>query len=114
MSRMFQALCVATCAFAMLTAPASAGTNRQHQAVAVHYGDLNLSSEAGAKVLIRRVDQAARQACGVETGSRGLVRREQRRCRAEAMSEAIAEVNQPVVTTMFAELRGARTVFAAR
>lgn len=115
MSRTFQALCVAACAFATLIAPASAAeTTRSHAAVTVHYGDLNLASEAGAKVLIRRLDQAARQVCGGDAFARGLARREQRTCRTEAVTQAVADVNQPMVTTMFAERQDGRFAVAQR
>ncbi len=114
MSRTFQAFCVATCAFALFSAPAfAANTTRHDTAVTVHYGDLDLSKASGAEVLIRRLDQAARQVCGADT-YRGLVRREQRACRTQAVTQAVAEVNQPMVSTMLAEQRGARMIFAAR
>ena len=115
MSRTLQALCVATCAFAMLVAPASAApTARDRTAVAVRYGDLNLDSEMGAKVLLRRLDQAARDVCGGDAYARGLVRHAWRDCRTDAMTKAIAQVNHPTVTTMFAEQRNARTILASR
>lgn len=43
-----------------ITAPALA----EADSVAVAYGDLDLSTQADAKILADRIDQAARRACG--------------------------------------------------
>lgn len=43
-----------------ITAPAMA----EADSVAVAYGDLDLSTQADAKILAERIDQAARRACG--------------------------------------------------
>ncbi len=53
------------------SAPAIASTGADNglkgAAVKVSYADLNLQKEAGAKVLYRRLQQASKRACGVES-----------------------------------------------
>jgi UrcA family protein len=113
MIRTFQALSVAALAFAAVAAPATAAET-QRTAVEVHYADLNLNSEAGAATLIRRLDVAAKQVCGLDSRQRGFVRRQQRACHEQTLSKAIVGVDAPLVTQMFAGEQGRRQVFAAR
>jgi UrcA family protein len=61
------ALAVALGLAAGATVPAVAAAE-EGQAVAVAYKDLNLNSEEGQEELKRRLDKAARQACGMNAG----------------------------------------------
>jgi len=63
----------------------------------VSYGDLNLATEAGAKVLYRRLRRAADQACTIQ-GS--LVNAGWRACYVKALNSAVASVNKPMVTAL--------------
>lgn len=57
----------------------------QPASVAVPYGDLDLTNEAGRSTLDARLDRAARKVCGVTAPARGLVRFQAwRDCLAEA------------------------------
>lgn len=115
MSRTFRALCVATCAFAMLITPATAAdTTRARAAVAVHYGDLNLYTTAGATALIRRLEQAARQTCGNEANAQTAVARRQRACQTAAVGKAVAKLDNLVVATVYAEQPNGRFMISAR
>ena len=61
----------------------------------VVYGDLNLASSAGRKVLHRRIEAAARQVCGTTRfrNAGGLrAAAENRRCFARATAEALSAV----------------------
>lgn len=61
----------------------------------VKYGDLNLKSEQGRKALERRIDQAARDYCGVgavQTGSR-IVDPSKRQCFQTARNAAREQVD---------------------
>ncbi|MGI8942676.1 MAG: UrcA family protein [Qipengyuania sp.] len=72
--------------------PASAGP-AGHSQVTVDYEDLNLSSEKGAERLGRRIENAARHACGVgeaRTGTR-LNSAEARRCVIQAKAQVEAQ-----------------------
>lgn len=113
MTRMFQALAVTALAFAAATTPLAA-SEADRNAVEVRYADLNLGSEQGADVLLRRLDRAAKQVCGMDTSQRGFLRRQQRACYAETLNHAVAAIDAPMVTQIYAQRQGQRTVFAAR
>lgn len=113
MTRTFQTLSVAALVLAAVALPATAAETRR-AAVEVTYADLNLSSEEGAAALIRRLDQAAKQVCGVDYRQRGFLRRTQRACHDQTLTKAIANVDAPMVTQMYAGEQGRRQVFAAR
>ena len=61
----------ATVAFIALSLPAIASATPESglkgKAVKVQYADLNVEKEAGAMVLYRRLKQASREVCGVDT-----------------------------------------------
>lgn len=88
-------------AFGAVVAPASAmqtETNVQR----VSFADLNLNSQAGATVMISRIHNAARIACGDRHGVMTLAeRRAIRTCRTTAEQNAVAELNHPTVTAMY-------------
>lgn len=63
----------ATLALCAMTPPAIAAAPAAENAREVRYSDLNLKSEEGRAELSRRIERAARAACGLdtlETGSR--------------------------------------------
>jgi UrcA family protein len=113
MTRLFQALAVSVLAFAAAATPLAAKESRR-VAVEVRYADLNLASEEGADVLFRRIDNAARQVCGLDTRQRGFVKRQARACHTETLRETVAKVDAPMVTQIYALRQGQRMVFAAR
>lgn len=92
--------------FAIVTAaPASAKVESFEAQVA--YADLDLRSDAGVNVLLRRIKAEARDACGDRWGQMNL--REHRAIRAcvrEFETAAVGEINNARVTTRFAELGG--------
>jgi UrcA family protein len=51
-------------ALAALVTTTSSAVAREQVSVAVHYGDLNLASQAGVETLDRRLDRAVRRVCG--------------------------------------------------
>jgi UrcA family protein len=71
---------------ALFAAPAFAEPAKETRGVSVSYEDLDLGSDEGRAELDRRIENAAKQACGVnehEVGSR-IVSRDARRCVREA------------------------------
>lgn len=96
----FIACALACLAFGFLTAtPALA---RDVNARRVSYADLDLSNDAGARVLLRRIDQAARAVCGDRSGPMPITKRNQiRMCIAETTGQTVAAVNAPVVTALY-------------
>jgi len=113
MTRILQALAVSALAVAAATTPLAA-KETDRNAVVVRYADLDLTSEAGASVLLRRIDRAARQVCGMDRDVRGIFRLQQRACHTETLSESVAKVDAPLVTQMYAQQDGRRMIFAAR
>jgi UrcA family protein len=76
---------------------------------AVRYGDLDLTSAAGTKVLYRRIQGAAEQVCGGPTTARGdfaATRNARiRACIAQATERAVTDVRSAALT----DLHEART-----
>lgn len=80
------------------TTPAEAGPHRVLAMVRVPADDLDLTTEAGAAAMIRRLDAAARQLCAA-TPSPLLPGHEGRawRCRREAMAQAVERLETPAL-----------------
>lgn len=81
--------------FALLSPPALA---QQGAPLAIKTSDLDLATEAGQAQLARRVDAAAREACGMEAVRSGtrLPSRAASKCYEEAKAAATRQVNQRV------------------
>jgi UrcA family protein len=95
----FAALAVTTTAFATPSSDAA-------PQVKVRYDDLNLATSAGVDILYRRISRAARAVCPDENSrDLGFVAAMQV-CRANAVAQAVREVNNPQLALMHA----ARTV----
>lgn len=89
--------------------------------VAVPYGDLNISQEAGARALLARIERASVRACGYSPYFRDpqspaflYLMQDYRRCRAEAVADAVARLGSPVVTQLYAGSAETRPAFLAR
>jgi|KBSSwiStaDraftv2_1062776.scaffolds.fasta_scaffold03545_2 UrcA family protein len=84
-------------------APAAAGTIEAGNSVAVHFGDLDLKTDAGLKTLYRRISRAADEACGTYD-VRDLNRvNAVRECRSYAMGNANHEVELAVAAAQRGE-----------
>ena|SRR5262245_52479625 len=72
---------------------------RDVQQQVVKYGDLNLENEADAGVLLRRIESAARNVCGLHIGPLPFgIKMHLEQCAAEATARAVADVNSPLLT----------------
>jgi UrcA family protein len=75
---------------------------------AVNYGDLNLNDEQDAKTMLKRIERAAKKACGGHatfssyTGSLDHTFEE---CRGKAVQRAVKQLGAPRVTRIYAEAR---------
>jgi UrcA family protein len=71
----------------------------------VHYGDLNLDVERDARIVLQRIERAAKTACGGHaavssyTGSVDQYTFDE--CRAEAVERTVRELGAPVVTRIY-------------
>lgn len=96
-SRLIKLLPVAA-AFA-LAGVAHAGTVRELPSVVVKYGDLNLDTVDGVATLHTRLSRAAREVCS-QLDSRVLGLREQYElCVSGAVTESVAKVDNPRLTS---------------
>ena len=85
---------VAVIAFSV-PAIASAEDFKGH-GVKVNYADLNVEKEAGAQILYRRLQQASKRVCGVESlqnaGGASQISKQQQ-CYREALDAAVAKID---------------------
>jgi UrcA family protein len=70
----------------------------------VHYGDLNLDSEQGAKVLYARLRSAARQVCSPLQSIDLSLQRQWEVCFNNAIANAVGEVNKTTVSALHAQM----------
>ena len=70
----------------------------------VSYGDLNLDTEAGAKVLYHRLRRAAGEVCTSLESMDAVLRATWTACYHNAMNSAVASVNKPRVTVLHNQL----------
>lgn len=92
----YSAILSAALAAAALAGPVAAA-NSATTSASVVYSDLDLSTPAGQEALDRRIDNAARAACGMDAANTGtrLRSREARRCFDQARTnvhEQVAEL----------------------
>jgi UrcA family protein len=93
------ALCIGVSGMACAHA-AELGGARQHETVS--YGDLDLSREAGARVMLDRLQLAASKVCGSQPDMHSLERTMRyRSCLRQAMDGAVARVGSPAVDALY-------------
>ncbi|MEZ5961094.1 MAG: UrcA family protein [Hyphomonadaceae bacterium] len=85
------------------SAPALAqNETTQTQQRVVTYGDLDLNSAAGADALVRRIDNAAEQVCGVNDGRtntrQAMINRD---CEAQTTENGVYDTGHPVVIARY-------------
>jgi UrcA family protein len=74
----------------------------------VYYGDLNIETEQDAKIMLQRIERAAKKACGghptfsTYTGSLDHTFEE---CRDEAIRRTVKQLGAPMVTRIYSEVR---------
>lgn len=96
---------VATVAIAAFSLPAiasaDAGAELKGRTEKVAYADLNVDKRDGAQQLYRRLQQASKRVCGVESLKKmGTVRgmSEARRCYRDSLDSAVAKIDSAVLT----------------
>jgi UrcA family protein len=71
---------------------------------AVYYGDLNIDTEEGAKVMLERIERAAKKACGGHPtfGSFShLSDHTFEECRSKAVERTVKRLGAPLVTRIY-------------
>jgi UrcA family protein len=86
----------------LLAAGAPAAAEEELRSEVVYFGDLDLDAEAGASVLIRRIERASFNVCGDRAGRRPVTEVQYvGACAAETQEDAISDVGHPVVTALY-------------
>jgi UrcA family protein len=100
-ARLFRAIFVGL-TLSCIGTGAAVAESKAKAGISVFYGDLDLKSEAGARAMLRRLRDAAIEACTPEEGSlfeRELILRALREsCVADAVDEAVKRLDTPLVT----------------
>ena len=95
---------IATVAVIAFSAPAIASADDlKGRSEKVVYSDLNVVKENGAEALYRRLQQASKRVCGVQSiQNAGGIRMvaEQRDCYQSALTEAVAKIDNPTLTAI--------------
>jgi UrcA family protein len=108
MSNTRMILAVALMAVSMPAFASSGGSQNEYPRLSVSYADINLATQTGAEVMLRRIFQAARQVCGDRAGIRDIAeRREIRFCIRVASANAVNDIKSPMLSALF-EGRSAR------
>ena len=97
---MTRTLLALVCAPALLFAGSAIAqtSDTDYEERVVYFGDLNLSSRAGADSLLRRIEAAASDVCFDRTGPRPLSEtRSVRNCETETIEYAVQDVGHPNV-----------------
>jgi UrcA family protein len=74
----------------------------------VYYGDLHIDIEQDAKIMLQRIGQAAKKACGGHatfSSYTGSLDRTFEECRNEAIQRTVKQLGAPVVTRLYSEAR---------
>ncbi len=95
---------VATVAVIAFSLPAIASADElKGRSEKVTYADLDVQKEEGATVLYRRLQQASKRVCGVESiKSAGGIREvsEQKKCYRETLDQAVAKLDNAALTSI--------------
>ena len=78
----------------------AAAQTTETASVKVSFADLNLSSEAGAKVMLQRIRNAAEKVCGIESDDPIDQLYEYRPCVKTTTNRAVANFHNPIVTAL--------------
>jgi UrcA family protein len=74
----------------------------------VHYADLDLATEQGARALYRRIAIAAETVCPAADNRDLAAAAESRSCREQAIARAVRDVGTPLLAAVYADHRGKR------
>jgi UrcA family protein len=95
----------------LATGMATAAPNpHEPPSVTVNYADLDLTKPAGAKTLYDRLKRAARNVCHPYDSNQ--MRKRWRECYDQAIANAVADVDRPMLTALHAEKKALRTAAA--
>ena len=82
-------------------APASAQPAYDPVSIGVSYKGLDIQSEAGAKILLRKIENAASEICRDQVSSPMDEVRKFRPCKKEIVARTVAQVNSPALQALY-------------
>jgi UrcA family protein len=103
-------------AAAVMAATSAQAAPRHHVSERVFYTDLNLATPQGAKAMLKRIADTVAELCEPERSPAIIppARADNTaRCRAEAMAQAVARLNAPLVTAEYDRIRLPQSRMAA-
>jgi UrcA family protein len=74
----------------------------------VYYGDLNLNAEQDAKIMLQRIERAAKKACGGHatfSSYTPTLDHTFEECRSKAIQRTVKQLGAPLVTRIYSEAR---------
>jgi UrcA family protein len=72
----------------------------------VYYGDLNIDTEEGAKIMLQRIERAAKKACGGHptfSSYTGALDHTFEECRDKAIQRTVIQLGAPMLTRIYSE-----------
>ncbi|MCA3712799.1 MAG: UrcA family protein [Phenylobacterium sp.] len=91
---------IAISLIALSGASASAQPNPDEVAIKVSYNGLDINTASGAKVLLRRIEQAATAVCGGEPANRLDRMKTFRPCTKEVVNRTVSKIDSPALTAL--------------
>jgi len=102
MKRRILGVLAAAAAVCAISTPTVAQDGNGTDQMRVKVGDLNLTTNSGARSAFNRIRVATRDFCSVSPGNRNLaVQAEARKCDAQMTYLAVKKLDSPVVTAMY-------------
>lgn len=107
MSRKFTSLLAAVAIVAASIGPAAAqqATPSANEpgalSIPVAYSDLDLTRAGDVTIMTKRIEKALKAVCGSSRHSANAMRVMITKCRAKALTNAIAEIDAPLLTAMY-------------
>lgn len=102
------ALAGACAALAVTTVSIAAAPSDEVRSMKVRYDDLNLATAAGVDTLYHRISSAATVVCPIEDGRNLRMVAIMERCRADAIANAVRDVNNPQLALVHAARASSR------
>ena len=109
--------CIGAAMLATAIAPAAFAASPDDQVtVKVSIADLNMSTEAGAKAALARINYAAREICGDNSGDKPSLSEHMqlRSCVTSIVAQTVASTNSPTLLAVSQGRHVDSTTFAAR
>ena len=97
-------LAIIAIASAAVALPAAAATTAEQQTIEVKIAGYDLNSEAGAEIILNKIEFAAERVCDLTTARQTLAgKAEAETCEAKAIKRAVASLQSPILAKVHAQ-----------